>query len=768
MSDNAVPEIIGAVAACWKAAGPRVALTAGVGLALGLVWPKLPPRARTVGAVVLGLAALAWGLTRVSALTWLADDAFISFRYAEHFAAGDGFVFNPGEKVEGYTNFLLVLALGLARLLGAGIPHVALVVDVASFVALVVLAEALVRCVRPAEPVTFPWGALAVAAARPFHLFATSGLETEVALALAAGGVLAWRKERPVAASVLLGLAALTRPDHLLIAGATWLVALLTTHGPGRWRFLVRLVAPALVLFITWWAWRWWYYADFFPNTFHAKSGGSAYWAQGVIFLVHTLFASGVVFALPLLVVAPLVALREVSATPLLALAFAVAATHGLYVTRVGGDFMEYRFLLPSLYFVLVAWGATLRVADGLPWRALRWVAVAAAAVGFAVIAQDTRPIGPMEKRWNLAAEESFWPVERVFPLTITHEGAKEGLHLRAAFEGTGVAPRMALGAIGASGYFSGLPITDSLGLTSRTIARKPVERRGRPGHEKSASPDEMADEGAVFSNAPVWPGTIDTLRVVINGRAFWLIRHDAALEKLARARGWTYPDLDALMDAAVLSAQGPAALAKDRAFYEKLLHGTPGAAQRLGRFEPAAVQARLRALSAPPAEAVAQRLRQAEAFGLEDVARALSKRVAQRMDFEDEARPAMMSDALWPPTAGTAASQLPVQGFHGQRLLNTYARGDATTGRLELPLAPGGWVDFLVGGGDACATKYVAVVDGAREVGRWCGTQSEQLRSVQVNLAGLAVPKLVLVDDDTGAWGHLLLDDVVVVSAAR
>jgi hypothetical protein len=46
------------------------------------------------------------------------DDAFISFRYAQHFADGHGLVFNldPSEPpVEGYTNFAwtMWLALGL-------------------------------------------------------------------------------------------------------------------------------------------------------------------------------------------------------------------------------------------------------------------------------------------------------------------------------------------------------------------------------------------------------------------------------------------------------------------------------------------------------------------------------------------------------------------------------------------------------------------------------------------------------------------------------
>ena len=41
------------------------------------------------------------------------DDAFISFRYAENFAQGKGLVFNSGERVEGYSNFLWVILLGL-------------------------------------------------------------------------------------------------------------------------------------------------------------------------------------------------------------------------------------------------------------------------------------------------------------------------------------------------------------------------------------------------------------------------------------------------------------------------------------------------------------------------------------------------------------------------------------------------------------------------------------------------------------------------------
>src|SRR4029434_7187421 len=59
------------------------------------------------------------------------DDAFITFRYAANLVAGHGLVFNPGERVEGYSNFLwtILIAAGLrlgidpvgaSKALGAG------------------------------------------------------------------------------------------------------------------------------------------------------------------------------------------------------------------------------------------------------------------------------------------------------------------------------------------------------------------------------------------------------------------------------------------------------------------------------------------------------------------------------------------------------------------------------------------------------------------------------------------------------------------------
>ncbi len=55
-------------------------------------------RAETI--LVVAAALLAW------IFRFVQDDAFITYRYARNMARGNGLVFNPGDHVEGYTNFL--------------------------------------------------------------------------------------------------------------------------------------------------------------------------------------------------------------------------------------------------------------------------------------------------------------------------------------------------------------------------------------------------------------------------------------------------------------------------------------------------------------------------------------------------------------------------------------------------------------------------------------------------------------------------------------
>ena len=83
--------------------------------------PPRPARSSARALVFWGAggAALLYALWAAWRRSWICDDAFISYRYAENFVHGLGPVFNPGERVEGYSNFLWTLWSAFGLSLGA-------------------------------------------------------------------------------------------------------------------------------------------------------------------------------------------------------------------------------------------------------------------------------------------------------------------------------------------------------------------------------------------------------------------------------------------------------------------------------------------------------------------------------------------------------------------------------------------------------------------------------------------------------------------------
>ena len=90
----------------------------------------VPAHAPTAGVRIAGALFLAAGLAWLVAremhfATWVDDDAFISFRYARNLAEGNGLVFNTGERVEGYSNFLWTVVMAGCHKLGFDLPSAA-------------------------------------------------------------------------------------------------------------------------------------------------------------------------------------------------------------------------------------------------------------------------------------------------------------------------------------------------------------------------------------------------------------------------------------------------------------------------------------------------------------------------------------------------------------------------------------------------------------------------------------------------------------------
>ncbi|RMG96303.1 MAG: hypothetical protein D6705_11705 [Deltaproteobacteria bacterium] len=444
---------------------------------------------RTGWLVAAGACLLALALAHVRAWRFTADDAFISFRYAENWVRFGLPVYNPLDvdprPVEGYTNFGWVVLLAAAHGLGADIPSAAAVLGAVSLAGawgvVVALAWWLAASWRPA------FGALAagaLAAATPeFVVWGTGGLEGPLAAALAWGAAYAFERGRPRRAGLLGALAVLVRPDAVVVP-ATFVIARVAAD-PARRRpaALLRLSADlawGLPLLVAHLVFRWVVYGALLPQTFAMKAGGVALagtygraylaawaWGVGPWTLVVAAFGLGR-RALPV--------------------AAAVVA-HLVYVVLVGGDFMAYgRLALPATCGVLVLFGCGIgRLASLSAARrrgAARWAAfgVAAVVVGLASRAAFLRHRDDM-------ARTSGWI-----------DGRFEGVHTMDRFarvrrvagerlaERVPPRTRIVVGAAGALPYASRLPAWDAFGLVvpgAPKTARVLPPERSRPGHQR-------------------------------------------------------------------------------------------------------------------------------------------------------------------------------------------------------------------------------------------------------------------------------------------
>lgn len=228
-------------------------------------WSSRPARSALTALGLAGALGWAWHLA------WVSDDSFISFRFADNLVRGFGLVWNPGERVEGYTNFLWTVILAGALRLGFDAAQASIVLSGAAFVATLLVVARLGRRLAAPWEVALPIAPLLLAFHYTFASFATSGLETMFATLLVWAAVERALAGAPLAAGALAVAAALARPDHGIFFAA--LAAALVLDRERR-RGIVRYALPFVVVYLPYFLIRWSYYGQLFPNTFYAKSAG--------------------------------------------------------------------------------------------------------------------------------------------------------------------------------------------------------------------------------------------------------------------------------------------------------------------------------------------------------------------------------------------------------------------------------------------------------------------------------------------------------------
>jgi hypothetical protein len=424
---------------------------------------------------------------------FLGDDCFISFRYADHLVRGEGLVWNPGERVEGYTNFLWVLLMAGSLAAGIAPESSSVVIGIASGAGL--LAALLVFSAgRWGWDSPFLWVApFALALSRSFAAWCSGGLETMFFTLVGFGGVLALLREResktscPVVSSLLFAAATLTRPDGgvlALVAGLFHLGEILLRRRSLRsgicWLIPYVVVVGAHLL------WRHAYYDAWLPNSFYAKVPG-AWWEQGWRYL--SLFAEDYRIAWFL----PLGALAVLQRRRFPHLLFAALISAWLvYVLYVGGDRFEFRFLVvvfPYLYWLIADGLRSVAAAGhrGPPGRNLS-IAMAAVVTAGLLLATHVGSARPESRgqRQGIAGIE--------FIRDYAARRAESGKFLRGWIEDGRLPDDVVLcvGGAGALPYYTRWPTIDRLGINDRTVARLPIRRRGVIAHERQAPYDYL------------------------------------------------------------------------------------------------------------------------------------------------------------------------------------------------------------------------------------------------------------------------------------
>jgi arabinofuranosyltransferase len=465
----------------------------------------------------IAIAAAIWLLAMAAAIqrAWVADDAYITFRYVAQFLAGNGLVYNAGERVEGFTHPLWALLLCGAGL--AGIPPAPAALAISLVCAGVLLLLALRADLAPGRPPVSLALALLVCCSG-FIDFATSGLETALGMLLV---YLAYREspvlQRGRRVGFSLGLAYLCHPDIAVLAlGPTAAALAEYRSGPGkRLRELARYAVALAAAPLAYHAFRLAYYGELLPNSYYAKNGGP-YWSQGFAYAVDFLVYAPVAAAGLLLLVGLAVAdVRHLDGVARLRkpLGIASIALHVLAMARLGGDFMGFRLLLPDLAAMVALLGGS-RIAFTRPLGASPRLLAQATLLAVCAYAILWAPPPPRERglivNERLVYRSAYRAPQDAFVGRPDHLWWRVGRQLAQLQQCVGE-PRLLVDwpNIGFFAYAAGTKasVIDGVGLVDRFVARNWVVRagrpRGRPGHEGKMTLDYAIRRGVHVTQTP-------------------------------------------------------------------------------------------------------------------------------------------------------------------------------------------------------------------------------------------------------------------------
>ena len=410
---------------------------------------------------------------------YITDDAFISFRYLENFIEGKGLVYNPGEKVWGYTNFLWIMVL---------FPFAKINIDplqAARFISVIcnVLTVLIVLIAVQHTNAKSGWnifGAILLVSQGAYVLQSMSGLETSfftflVLVSLLIQGI-AVKKKRPslyYVVGLFIALAALTRPEGLLLFGVLLLQMVIYKETVGLplkrvlQGYLLGFIPVVLIFGVSMFC----YYGVFWPNSINAKVGFSqeqllrglryfqvfAFRCPSHVFLLLT---TGIFFRKANFVVKSI---------------FYISVFFIVLNILAGGDWMcGYRLfhtVIPLIYLLVPFCMSSIKEAlqrnRGQAGYILQVLPIILMII-FIVINAANSKLDPR--------------VRKATQYTYVHKGIKIGKWMRDNLDADSL---LATNTGGTIAYYSKLPIVDMMGINDTTIANRKCVPKQWKGIEK-------------------------------------------------------------------------------------------------------------------------------------------------------------------------------------------------------------------------------------------------------------------------------------------
>ena len=476
---------------------------------------------------------------------WVQEDAFINFRIIGNLLAGNGPVFNVGERVEVYSDPLWMFLIAAARevLPFVSIEWLSVWFGLGFTAAGVLLGGRAIQRLGESrgDGLILPVGLLIFSVVAGVWEFSTSGLEMGMVFCWI--GLSFWLLVRTehlrnsaLWCAFVVGLGTLVRPELALMSCVFMVALLLVVAAPG-WngpsstvRRYVLPILVALAIPVLYELWRMAYFAMIVANTALAKSAGASWWSQGFYYAWNFIgpYALWIPFGLALPVVVPRIrrwwTAGDRIGTVVLLTPVVAGLGDAIFVVHVGGDYMAARLILPaflSLCLSIYATVAQLRslvavaIAGICIWAlvcagSLRWEAISVAGViwstshhiqderDFSIAAtHNVHPISSGD--WRVASDSQYRDMvvsagNRGVQVMVMQPYRYHPNDFRPARSSLPFYLAIALTNIGVRGYASGpkVYIFDFLSLANPIGSHTDIVVRGRPGGDKVIGPEWM------------------------------------------------------------------------------------------------------------------------------------------------------------------------------------------------------------------------------------------------------------------------------------